>query len=159
MFACKFLPIFTISKCYIFYIIWGSIIEISVSAQKFPIALFWYKEIKNLLHYQDCTAVFVKMYKIHEHERFLQSRSHNYTVHIIYINILRSLFTCTYICTCIHVHTYIHAFIHAYVATYVHSCMHKTYIHLHECMHAYNSYNAYIYIIFMYISALKLCLD
>ena len=38
MFACKFWPIFTISKFHNFHIIWGSIVEIliSVSVQKFP---------------------------------------------------------------------------------------------------------------------------
>ena len=40
------------------------------------LALFWYKEIKNMLHYQYFTAVFVKMHKIREHGRFLQSQSH-----------------------------------------------------------------------------------
>ena len=72
--------------------------------------LFWCKEIKNMLHYQDFTAVFVKMYKIREHGGFSQSRSH-ITMHhskfnkrpdikrkLIFIKIISNVIACMATC-------------------------------------------------------------
>ena len=56
--------------------IWGSIVEISVTVYRNLLALFWFKKVKNLLHYQDLTANFVKMYKICKHGKLSQNRSH-----------------------------------------------------------------------------------